>query len=266
MDKSVLQTRSITGLIFGTVVIGSILSGTLGTVLLLLLIGAGCTWEYLRMVRYQRIQIRWTGLVVFFVISSIAIFYQPENHWIKGLVSFHFIMIVNAVRHLWKPHIEHEKVYWIHVLLYTVLPVIIALYCVIWMAESTRFLLYILLMIWMSDSAAYFTGSLWGKHKLFEKISPKKTWEGFLGAGICTILTGILLWKLTNDLNLARWIIMAVWIWVAGTFGDLYESSIKRHFGVKDSGHFLPGHGGFLDRFDSFLFVISVSAGIFFLY
>ena len=80
-----------------------------------------------------------------------------------------------------------------------------------------------------------------------------------MGAGFFTIMTGLLLWQITSAQTLHKWLIISILVWVIGTLGDLYESSLKRTYNIKDSGHFLPGHGGFLDRFDSFLYVLPFS-------
>ncbi len=107
-----------------------------------------------------------------------------------------------------------------------------------------------LLILWASDTGAYFAGTLFGKHKLFERISPKKSWEGFWGgAGLAIVITYILT-LFFHSLTLVDWMIISMIIIIGGTFGDLVESLLKRSIEIKDSGDSLPGHGGFLDRFD----------------
>lgn len=117
-------------------------------------------------------------------------------------------------------------------------------------------LLGITLIIWAYDSGAYLCGTAFGKHRLFERISPKKSWEGVIGGGIMALLLAILYSRFCAELNLFNWIALSIIIVIFGTFGDLIESMLKRSFNMKDSGKFLPGHGGVLDRLDSFLFAI----------
>lgn len=108
-------------------------------------------------------------------------------------------------------------------------------------------------LIWSNDTFAYLTGRFFGKNKLFERISPKKTWEGTIGGFAFTLLAGSLFSLFTNG-DTFFWIISALIISPCSIFGDLFQSLMKRHAGVKDSGNILPGHGGILDRFDAALF------------
>lgn len=107
------------------------------------------------------------------------------------------------------------------------------------------------LLIWANDTGAYLAGTSFGRHKLFERISPRKTWEGFFGGVITAVLIAGLLSGWLGVVNMFHWIIISIIISISGTYGDLVESMLKRSMGVKDSGKIMPGHGGFLDRFDS---------------
>lgn len=118
-----------------------------------------------------------------------------------------------------------------------------------------HYVLGIILLIWASDVCAYLVGSLIGKHKLYERISPGKTWEGSIGATILTIGCSFLIAHWYPELPLKHWVVISIIVCVFGTIGDLVESMLKRQAGVKDSGKIMPGHGGILDRFDSLLFV-----------
>lgn len=117
-------------------------------------------------------------------------------------------------------------------------------------------------LVWLTDSFAYFVGRSFGKHKLSPNLSPNKTWEGSVGGTAIAVAVVVTLYALTNALPYAVWnlVIMAILLSIAGQIGDLIESALKRHFGVKDSGRILPGHGGILDRFDSMLVVMPLMA------
>ncbi|MDD4602683.1 MAG: phosphatidate cytidylyltransferase [Bacteroidales bacterium] len=117
-------------------------------------------------------------------------------------------------------------------------------------------------LTWIYDTVAYLYGKQFGKHKFFERISPKKTWEGTIAGGIVTLLAAFFFSVFIKDLTLCDWLIMATLILIFGTYGDLAESLIKRSLNIKDSGNILPGHGGILDRFDTVL----ISAPFVFLY
>ena len=117
----------------------------------------------------------------------------------------------------------------------------------------------IYLFLWVNDTGAYLSGITLGrngKHKLFPRISPKKSWEGAIGGALATIASAFVVEYYFPFMNVWQWVGMALVVVVFGTFGDLTESMIKRHLGIKDSGHILPGHGGILDRLDSMLFAI----------
>jgi phosphatidate cytidylyltransferase len=107
------------------------------------------------------------------------------------------------------------------------------------------------LLLWTNDTGAYLVGSAVGRHRLFERISPKKSWEGFFGGLILTLLVARLFSAWLGVADTTGWMIIAFIISVGGTLGDLVESMLKRSLGLKDSGTIMPGHGGFLDRFDS---------------
>ncbi len=111
----------------------------------------------------------------------------------------------------------------------------------------------IFFMLWASDSGAYFAGKAFGKHKLFERISPKKTWEGLAGGLALAITLAVFLGYYFHDLPTWKWICLAIIIATTGTYGDLVESMLKRSLQIKDSGNLIPGHGGILDRFDGIL-------------
>ena len=129
----------------------------------------------------------------------------------------------------------------------------------------------IFVFLWMNDTGAYCVGSLFGKHRLFPRISPKKSWEGSIGGAVLVLLVAALISHFTTELSTVNyqlstihWIGLALVVVVFGTWGDLVESLFKRTLGIKDSGNILPGHGGMLDRFDSS--ILAIPAAVIYIY
>lgn len=137
-------------------------------------------------------------------------------------------------------------------------------------ADGLNYYYYLLplstfIFLWANDTGAYCTGSLFGKHKLFPRISPAKSWEGSIGGGILVLIVASVMYFIESQgenlsgLNVIEWLGLGLVVVVFGTWGDLVESLLKRTLGIKDSGNILPGHGGILDRFDSSLMAIPAS-------
>ena len=125
-----------------------------------------------------------------------------------------------------------------------------------WFPGMINPIIGMVLLIWTNDTFAYLTGAQFGKHKLLPEVSPKKSWEGFIGGAVMTLVVAWLLSMWLTTLTLRDWIALALIASIIGTIGDLFESMIKRNLGIKDTGNIMPGHGGFLDRFDAFIFCI----------
>ncbi len=179
------------------------------------------------------------------------------------LVTLFFIFVIGLFDN--KPNTILNITYTIAGIIYAVVPFSILLFISCYgntvsprldiASYNYHLVLGIILLIWSCDVFAYLVGSLIGKNKLYERISPGKTWEGSIGASILTIGSAILISQWFHELAMIHWIVIAVIVCVFGTIGDLVESMLKRQAGVKDSGKIMPGHGGILDRFDSLLFV-----------
>ena len=127
------------------------------------------------------------------------------------------------------------------------------------MSYTPLFIMAIFIFVWLDDTGAYLVGSLIGKHKLFERISPKKSWEGFFGVLILSLASSQAFAWFAPEINRMNWLGLAATVVLFGTWGDLIESLLKRTLGVKDSGNVLPGHGGMLDRFDSVMLAVPAS-------
>ncbi len=133
-------------------------------------------------------------------------------------------------------------------------------------AFNTLLPLSIFIFLWVNDSGAYCIGSLLGRHKLFPRISPGKSWEGSIGGAVVVLVAAWAISYYLDDkmLNTLQWLGLGLVVVVFGTWGDLVESLFKRTLGIKDSGNILPGHGGMLDRFDSSL--LAIPAAVVYLY
>ena len=127
------------------------------------------------------------------------------------------------------------------------------------MSYTPLFIMAIFIFVWLDDTGAYLVGSLIGKRKLFERISPKKSWEGFFGGLILVLASSQAFAWFAPEISRLNWLGLATTVVLFGTWVDLIESLLKRTLGVKDSGHILPGHGGMLDRFDSVMLAVPAS-------
>ena len=250
--------RAITGLIFLVVLISAILYSpyTLTFIFFVVLILGNA--ETNRMISIPTIhpQLILSGVLTKLVyLLPVGYFLGLfEFKWILlVLIALVFIPIVELFRNLKNP---------MAIIAYSILPStylgipLAALVAIAWHdgTYDPHLVLGLFIVIWVYDTGAYVFGTLFGKHKLFERISPKKTWEGAIGGGIVAILTAtFVLGHYIPHLSVIQWLIASILIVVFGTFGDLMESMLKRSAGVKDSGNILPGHGGILDRFDSAL-------------
>ena len=142
-------------------------------------------------------------------------------------------------------------------IVYTVLPFFLLIELpFIGNAFNSKIILGVFILVWTSDTFAYLIGRKFGKTKLFERISPKKTIEGFIGGVVFTLIAAYILSIYFIDTTLLEWLIISILISVFGVAGDLIESMFKRQAKVKDSSNLIPGHGGFLDRLDSIIFAL----------
>ncbi|MBA3649241.1 MAG: phosphatidate cytidylyltransferase [Chitinophagales bacterium] len=268
-----LLRRSITGTLFAIVMIGSIAAHELTFLALIFLIHAGCLWEFYSLMKseqnYSVMQLK--------AINIIRIVVGIISWWILA-TGFRFVFYINNL--LYFLIIPGILIFLIIELFYrTASPVrnaainILGIFYITfplsmivffpyvnenteWFPNRCGLILGITFLVWTNDTMAYVTGSLIGKHKILPSISPKKTWEGFSGGLLFSILCGFILSYFFHQLNAVNWLVIACIVSIFGTFGDFIESMIKRHAGVKNSGNFFPGHGGLLDRFDAFIFMI----------
>jgi phosphatidate cytidylyltransferase len=246
--------RLLTGIVFVAVIVGATLFSPNTFLALLMLIACGGLYEYYRIV-YKAILKPVHYLYIVFGIALVA-----SKHWLSVQAIPYLLVIVFALSAI--SVLLSKDRSWKHIgylfsgILYIPMPLALFYSAVFRGFENLPqeyypyLALNLFILIWSSDTFAYLSGRAFGKHKLFESVSPKKTWEGLIGGAILTIAFSLLLsylWDIPYQVNIA----VALCTVVFGVLGDLVESMLKREFDIKDSGKILPGHGGILDRFDA---------------
>ena len=271
MKNNFIQ-RAITGIIFVGVLIGCILGGPISFTLLFALITALTIHEFGVIISKQpdveinkpicmlagvflffgfaylgvmpgqtEILIPYLFLIIYLLVSELYLKKKnPLNNWAYAMMSQIYIALSFAMLNVLAYHsIGNEGELSNYQVQYNpILP------------------LSIFIFTWINDTGAYCTGMLFGKHRLFERISPKKSWEGSIGGGVFSIIAAIVMAHYFPFMPISIWIGLALTVVIFGTLGDLTESLLKRTIGIKDSGNILPGHGGMLDRFDSTLMAV----------
>jgi phosphatidate cytidylyltransferase len=261
--KSDLKVRTTTGLIYGIVVIAGLFCSTLTTALLLIVLSYTCSSEFVRIenARGHCIDEHFIPILAAAVPFMEALPFIPP-YWGAGCMVagvFLYLMLESALKHM----TTSDALRATFIVIYTsVLPVFLLYIRSNVSANLTGALLAITVQvsIWASDVFAYLIGRQIGKHKIAPKISPKKSWEGFIAG----IIGSAFVWCLVplvpgTHFSFVLAPICGIFCGVVGFFGDLYESHLKRAAGVKDSGTALPGHGGFFDRCDSLIAVTPVA-------
>ena len=270
--KNFIQ-RAITGLIFVAVLIGCIIGSPLSFGVLFCIISAMATAEFCNLMNQQEgVKMNRNICVLGSMTLFLCFFYYGMNPaqtsiFIPYLIIIIYLMISEL--YLKKENPLNSWAYAMLSQLYVGLP--FALLNVLAFQSNgigSEYLFILPLSIfgfnWINDTGAYCTGMLLGKHPLFKRISPKKSWEGSIGGATLSVAASFALAHYFPIMSTAAWIGMSLVVVVFGTWGDLTESLMKRHLGIKDSGNILPGHGGMLDRFDSA--IMAIPAAVVYLY
>lgn len=209
---------------------------------------------------------RWFGGIslhktVFLIISTLVVVCFYYEHFNYAIILYFVMFVFLIVSEVFKEEKHFEAVgTWLLSIVYISTP-----FGLLSLMDSSRMLasnganyaIICLVLVWVSDTFAFFGGKLFGKHKLAERISPKKTWEGSIIGFLFTMLSGVVIWMfIYPDFTLWHWLSVTLIIGFFAQLGDLFESNLKRSVKVKDSSNLIPGHGGALDRFDSILFAV----------
>lgn len=247
-------TRAAAGLIYAGLFILCLVLGSWTTAVFVAAMSGLCCFEFYRMVRRDgKVPNEQLGIVASVVLPLASL---GDPVWLNALL---FVTVV-AVG-IWYLCSPRTRIADLAVTLFGPLYTGFMLSSIVLLRDAVPGFAGALLSVgvcaslWVSDSFAYLVGSRIGKHKMVPKISPNKSWEGFVGGIVGSVLIWVILWAThLYDLNLAYALLCGVIVSILGVFGDLIESRIKRGVGVKDSGNLIPGHGGMLDRSDSLIF------------
>lgn len=271
--------RTITSVFFVAAIVTSFLNPRAMTLLFSIVTGM-TIWEYCSLVNdrpfisVNRFISTISGVYLFLAMAGYNSGLTPATVFIPYLVSIVYLMVAELYMKAKDP--INNWAYTMLSQLYIALP--LSLLNILAFRSNGYSIQYsylaplaVFVFLWINDAGAYCVGSLIGRHKLFPRISPGKSWEGSVGGGLLVVVAAVATWYVTtqygvNDLGLSAygWAGLGLVVVVFGTWGDLIESLFKRTLGIKDSGNILPGHGGMLDRFDSTL--MAVPASVVYLY
>lgn len=278
--------RAISGAVYVILLLASILFSTESFIILFGIFLVIATYEFCNLIQFNKI-IPPFFVAIFYTFISLISFYKIETeNFINGILDNNIkinidieqlntilliitlIVSVKCIVFLFSDttQVISKTSKFIYLIGYIVLPFIFITKISFGINDyNPKIIIGLFILIWTNDTFAYIVGKSIGKHKLYEKVSPKKTVEGFIGGIVFAVLTGFLISKLYirpnpnfSDKSILIWTIIAVIVGVFGTIGDLIESKFKRIAGVKDSGSIMPGHGGVLDRLDSVIFVAPI--------
>lgn len=255
-----LLTRALSGIVFVCVLIFSILYSKISFISLFFILMVFCLYEFKKMIELKSIFPYILGVLIFIYGNVLNVEDLPSKEIFEYVGSALYLMIFitfasilfakkeEVISHLGKIFLS---------IIYIVVPFTLMVQ-IPFLNSNFNYvnttILGVFILIWINDTFAYIVGNFFGKHKLLERISPNKTIEGFVGGMIFTFIASVLLATNFDALTTVQWIVIAGIVSIFGVLGDLIESMFKRQAGVKDSSNFIPGHGGFLDRFDSVIF------------
>lgn len=251
--------RAVTGLTYAFIVTGAILFSVYTFTVVFLIVNVLGLLEFYKLISNREAEPQTffgiTVSVLMLVAFSWIVLYDKDLKYLLCMVPCAALFFISELyRKKANPFLNIA--YTFTGMMYITVPIMILFYIAfgLQLNETSHYnselILGSIFLLWANDTGAYLIGTKFGKNRLFERISPKKSWEGFVGGMLCSLFVAYILSFLFPALVLADWLIIAVIIVIFGTLGDLVESMLKRSLQVKDSGTFFPGHGGILDRFD----------------
>ena len=263
--------RTITGILFVATIVVCFLNPT-AMIFLFALVTGLTVWEFTGLVNdrpgvaVNRFISTVAGVYFFLAMAGTCSGFTSSTVFIPYLITIIYLLVAELYAKQEDP--IHDWAYTMMSQMYVVLPFSLLNMLAFRAAPEGIMYVYTLplsvfVFLWVNDTGAYCCGSLFGKHKLFPRVSPGKSWEGSIGGGVFVLAAAALVWYLTDTydmtptgMGMLEWMGLGLTVVVFGTWGDLVESLFKRPLGIKDSGNILPGHGGMLDRFDSSLLAI----------
>ncbi len=245
--------RGLSGLLYVALLLLAIFSYETSFLILFLIFGGITSYEFLKLVNVKS----YLPYIVLLTLVWILCFYRLGDWAILFYLALVICVNLFLIKKLIKPGDSRINIVqkYAYSTFYISGGVVFTILLPSYRGEYTSYLVAgVFALIWINDTFAFIVGKSIGKHKLLERISPKKTIEGFVGGAVFSCIASIFIYNFTGLLSISLWITVAVVTSIFGTLGDLIQSQLKRQAGVKDSGQLMPGHGGIFDRLDSIIF------------
>lgn len=261
MDYKNLVVRTISGAVLVAAIVSAIYVSDISFAILFSIFSGLATAEFVRLTNHPSSNVSplRAGALALLLFMSVYSLCTDGRFTLLLFAAYGLCVMIMMAAELWRRQ-ENPIQAWAKLALsqlYVALPFAMLNLVAFFGGKYTPILpISLFVFIWTNDTFAYLTGSMLGKHRMFERISPKKSWEGFVGGNLFALVAALVLFYFHRDIAWWQWLLIAETAVVAGTLGDLMESLLKRTLGVKDSGKSIPGHGGWLDRFDSIIFSI----------